>query len=398
MKRTDAITKLVGLILFGALVAYFGVYLIRSFTNDTRTAPAVYVSIAESSTATGIIVRDESLVSSNEKYLSVVAENGRVSAQGEVLAVAYSGEDALSRAAEIHELEQKKTHISEVMDGLDYADRAAERDNAIKSSVTRLAAASARRDMDTLSSAALSLGSLIMDNSDAGAKKEDLDKINTELNSLKQAASRDTVAIRAEKAGLFSSAPDGYEGLTPKALAGLDIDKLAALSKEPAEIADNVYGKIVSAYEWYYAAAMPEKDAERLKVGGSAKLNFGRYCRKLLTAKVESISAPKNGECAVVFRCTEAASEILSVRKVSADIDFDTHEGIRVPKNAVYTDDGDSYVFTMTGLQAEKKYIKIAWETEDYFLAELEKDAKALRVGNEIILTSKELFDGEILQ
>lgn len=398
MKRTDRITKIVSLLMFGTLLAYLGVYIFRSVTNDVRTAPAVFVSITESSEASGIIVREETLVSSNDKYLSVSAKNGSLLAAGDVIAVAYSNDAALERASKIRELELKQQYISSVLSEKKSPDNLTERDTAIKNAVTELAAAAARGETDRLSSAAMSLGSLVVENPEITASEEDLNVVNRQLQELRQTSSSDTAAITAESSGLFSTAPDGYEFITPTALKGLDSNALRSLTAAPKELAPDVRGKLVSPYEWYFASIISKKDADKLTPGKNAKLDFGRYYSQPLTALVVSVSPENKGECVVTFRCTQAASEMLPVRLVAAEIIFETHEGIRVPKEAVYSDEGGSYVYTLTGLQAEKKYISIVWETESFYLAESVKDAAALRVGNEIILTSKEIYDGKVMR
>ncbi|MEG1460916.1 MAG: HlyD family efflux transporter periplasmic adaptor subunit, partial [Oscillospiraceae bacterium] len=387
MKRTDAITKIVSLLLFGALLAYVGVYLFRSMTNDLRTAPAVYVSLTETGTASGTLVREESLLSSKEQYLSVTAEDGYLVAAGDIIALAYTDEAARNRAVEIHELDLRRQRIVASLEGASSAEDLPQRDSSIKSAIFDLSTSAVQHRTEDISSASIKLSTLVMTSEEAGATEEDLLAVNEKLSQLRQNAMRDTIAIVAPSPGLFSTARDGFEHLGPKDLKGLTPTKLRELTKTPETLSEDVRGKLASSYEWYFAALMSQKDAARLKTGGSAKLNFGRYCGRLLSADVRSISAPENGECAVVFRCTQAQAEMLAPRNVTAEVIFDTREGIRVPKKAVYTDENGSYVFTMTGMQAEKKYISTVWETEEYYLAEQASDAAALRVGNEIILT-----------
>ena len=403
MKRTDILTRAVSLLLFGALAFYLGVYLFRSLTNDVRYAPAVYVSLTESSEASGIIVRDETLVESSDRFLSVSAKEGSLVAVGDVIAVAYANEQALERASQIRELELKKQYISSVLSEHEDPATLTERDDAIKSAVLALSSAAIRKETEKLSSSALELSSLVMDDPEVMTTQVDLNLVTQELNTLYQTAANDTVAITAGRSGLFSAAADGYEYISPETAAGLSGEELRSLMGQPREISGDVRGKLCSANEWFFAAIVSERDIaseqdeEGLTVGKTASLDFGRYYGKPLSAMVVSISAPAQGECAVVFRCTRAALEMLSVRRVSAEIVFDTHEGIRVPKEAVYADEDGSFVYTLTGLQAEKKYIEIVWETEDYYLAGLSTEASALRVGNEIILTSKELYDGKVM-
>ncbi len=397
MKRTDALTKLVSLLLFGALLAYLGIYFVRSATNNIRTAPAVFVSLTENAVASGIVVRSENLLQSDEKYLSIVAENGQMVSAGETIAVVYSGEDALNRAAKIHELEQKKQYISSVLSGESSAESLSERDTSIKNALVSLTASAARRNTENLAAASLSLSSLVIQNSEIETTEVDLNLVNSELDSLKQSALSDTSAIKASSPGLFSASPDGYEYITPDMLSGLTPSTLQTLEDSPQELADNVRGKMASTFEWFFAATISDSDAARLKIGQIASLDFGRYCSSLISAKVLSISSPSDNECTVVFRCTAATSEMLSVRLASAEIVFDAHEGIRVPKQAVLSDEDGSYVYTLTGMQAEKKHISIVWETDEYYLADVSLDAASLRAGNDIILTTKGLIDKMIL-
>ena len=53
---------------------------------------------------------------------------------------------------------------------------------------------------------------------------------------------------------------------------------------------------------------------------------------------------------------------------------------------------------TLTGMQAEKKYIEIAYETDEYYLVKVSEEARSLRVGNEIILSTKGVTDGKVLR
>ena len=398
MKRTNALTRLVSWLLFGALLCYLGVYIVRALKSDVRTAPAVYVTLAETAPAPGIVARKETLVESGEKYLSVVAENGAVLAKGETVAVTYSSEEALSRAAQITELESKKAYISAVLAGAQNAEDLSDREGAVSDAVTDVAAAAARHKTDELSSAAITLSSLVIESSNVEATQAQLDAVQTQLDSLSASASRDTVAITAPSAGLFAASADGFEFLTPDKLTDLTPDSLKKLEDSPETVSENVRGKLCDPYEWYFAATVAQDYAARLKVGGSAALSFGRYSSTPFKMHVVSIGKAVNKQCVIVFRCTTDPKDMLAVRKTTAELEFDTHEGIRVPKEAVLKDGDGAYVYTLTGMQAEKKYIEIAYETDEYYLVKVSEEARGLRVGNEIILSTKGVTDGKVLR
>lgn len=398
MKRTDRLTKVVSLLLFGALLAYLSVYILRAASDNLRTAPAVLVSLTENALASGLVVRDEMLIESSDAYLRVVAENGKLVSAGGSVAVVYSGEDALQRAARIRELELREQYITSVLSGRQTAESLSDRDRDIRNALISVAASAARHDTDALSSAALRLSSLVVENTEINTTEVDLGLVRAELETLRRSALSDTSAITANAPGLFSATPDGYERLTPDMLSGLTPSKLAQLEAEPQALGDAVRGKLSSPFEWYFAATLAKDDAERLKAGQSVSLDFGRYSSSLLTASVVSVSAAEDGACAVVFRCTAACAEMLFVRRATAELVFEGHEGLRVPKQAVLSDENGAYVYVLTGLQAEKKSISIVWETDDYYLAAVSQEPSALRAGNDIILTTKGLYDGKLVK
>lgn len=411
MKRTNLVTNLISLLLFAAVAAYLGVYIVRSVSGDVRTAPAVYVELTDAATASGILVRSETLISSGEPFLSVTAENGRLMAAGETVAVAYSGEDALLRAGQIRELELRRQYILSAMAENGTGTELSRRDESIKKTLTDLAAAAAHRETEDISEAAVTLASLVLDNPDIQTTEADLRSVDDELARLRQTSSADTTAVTAGAQGLFCSSADGFEYITPQSVDGIGPSELRSLMNSPQSPDGTVVGKLADPLEWYFAALVSMDAAGRFKVGDTAYLDFGRYQSEPLRASVWSVNG-SGGEAVVVFRFTSAAAEMLTVRSTSAKIVFGSLSGIRVPREAVYeeqveeTVDGVTqlvtkrYVYTVTGLQAEKKYVKIVWEDEDYCLTEPDdpNSSSSLREGNDVIITGKEIYDGMLLE
>lgn len=398
MKRSNLTMKLVSILLFAAVVIYLGVYLTRSLSSDLRTAPAVYVSVEQTGSATGLIVRSEELLESSEENLSIEAESGSMVANGGLLAVAYGSAEALSRQSRIRELQLQQSYISSVLQGDTDGTDVSERDKAVKSAITELSAAAARKDAEAVASVSMELESLLLTTSQAGVTQADLDRVNQELASLWDSSSEDTTRIYAHSSGLFTAFADGYEALTPSSLDGLSPEKLQTMMDSQQTTPEDAFGKLVDPHEWYFAAVMSAEDASNLEQGSSIKLDFGRYCSKPVPSVVRSIGRENdNSECAVVFKCTEFTADLLPVRKVTADIVFSSIEGIRVPREAVSQDENGSYVYTVTGLQAEKKHIEVIWETEDYYLAQIDHSSEGLKSGNSIILNTDGLFDGKVI-
>ena len=93
---------------------------------------------------------------------------------------------------------------------------------------------------------------------------------------------------------------------------------------------------------------------------------------------------------------------MLTVRFADAQIIRETDQGLRVPKAACYSETGDDgvithYVFISEGGRAAKKTVNITQDMGDYYLAEISNAENYLRVDNDILVTSKSLTDGMLL-
>ena len=396
MKRTNFVTRLVGILLFVAMALYLGVYLVRCLSNDLRTAPAVYVEMNDAASMSGVIVRDEEYVESSEQYLSVNAENGKALAKGDTIAVAYSSDEALQRAGQIRELELKAEYISSVLSGSSGSDSATQKESSINYAVEKLSAAAARHETDDIPTAALNVSAVVFENS-SGVTQDDLSSIQDQITSLKQTSARDTNSITASESGLFATSTDGYEYLSEKDLSTLTPSGIDSLKDKAEAVPTDSIGKMVYSNAWYYAASMSVSDADKLKLNDWVSLDFGRYCSNPIKGCIISKSEAEGDKCVVVFRCTSYMSDMLAVRFADADIIFNTTSGLRVPKKACYTDDGGTYVYISTGIQAEKIYINVLQDMDDYYLVEKSGDDKALKENNDIIITSHKIYDGMLL-
>ena len=114
---------------------------------------------------------------------------------------------------------------------------------------------------------------------------------------------------------------------------------------------------------------------------------------------VESISDIENGACVVVFSCDYALADTISMRRQSAEILKAVYSGIKVPKKAVRLDEnGDECVYVVTGPRMEKKTINIIYEFEGFYLVAVDNErTDALRIGDSIIVSAKNLYDGKVV-
>lgn len=400
MKRTDRLTNFIAILLFAAFVIYAGAYAVRSLRNTTVTAEAVAAELRPGGVASGIVIREETVLTSSEKYIDITARNGAKVAAGAQLATAMRSEAGLDRANRIHALERDIARVTASLAELDSAEDLTSRDEALRSAVDGLTAAVARHELSGMDGDALNLRSLLFPGSAAGATKAELRELERELKSLQDRAGEDTRVLSADSAGIFSTLVDGYEMFSPAELNDLTPARLSELLEHDPAIPANAYGKLVSSYRWYFAAVMNAEDAENLQAGRSATLNFGRYYGADIRASVISVSEPEDGNSAVVFRCDTALSDTLAMRCVSADVIFAEYSGIRVPAPALHTDPetGEEYVWCITATVLERKEVSVLYRDEDFAIIDRSAAASALRDGNTVVVSGEDLYEGKVME
>ena len=251
-----------------------------------------------------------------------------------------------------------------------------------------------------MDSASLSLEALLLSGSGEQVSDDTLRELEQELAGLQGSSGTDARAIVAEVPGVFSTVVDGYEPYGLEAVQGLRPSGLQELIDSPVEPEEGVFGKLVTDFRWYFAAVMSSVDAVNLVPGKSATLNFGRFYSGDIGARVVSVSASEDGAVVVIFRCDTALSQTLSVRTVSANVVFGTYSGIRIPSQAVRTDEQtqETYVWAVTAMQLERKNIEIIYAAGDYVIVRRGASPGALREGNTVVVSGTNLRAGKLIE
>lgn len=381
------------------MVAYLGVSLWNSTRNTLVTSPAIKATINETSVIHGLAVRDELLISSDKLYVSASAEDGKLLARGDVIAVAMDSEAAMERESRRLELTNEIAHMELLLSGLSSPEDLTKRDTAIRSARNALSAAVSTGNTGSLSAACVELASLIFKDSTASISESDLRALKAELASIENSHYADSEYIVASSTGLFSTILDGYEHISSADLTDLTPAYIQELIAGRAAIADGTVGKLITSTRWYFAAVMDDEDAQGLTEGGYVTVSFSRRFGGDVRMRVDSISTASGGERAVLFSTLDAMAATLPMRDAEAEIVIASYTGIRVPSKALHYDEenGRSYVYVVAASQVEKKYVETVYHSGDYFLVKIESNAYALREGNEIIVSGKDLYDGKII-
>lgn len=196
---------------------------------------------------------------------------------------------------------------------------------------------------------------------------------------------------------VFFEAFDGFEYLTPDKLKNLTVSSLNDILVRTPENTGGVCGRLVCSGSWYFAALCP--DTDRLSADMSCSVIFDGQERSV-PGRIAGISAPQDGKRAVLLRLTDGDSELLSLRRCKAQIIFSRYTGLRLPEAAVKQDEeGNYFVYTVTASVVEQKTVDIIYREPDgeWCLAASEASADALREGNTVITSGKDIYEGKVL-
>lgn len=330
--------KVVSGLVFLAMAAYLGVYLFQRVADPVQTALVVTATMSDSSTMSGLVVRDEVVLESAADYIDVIAEDGEKISVGQAVAVIYSSEDALGRAEELDDLEAEIASVQAALSGAQVAYAAGDRDESILDALIGLSTSLRSDSLRAVDTRQSTLASLVFRKDVSDATEDYLAELEATYSSLLSASAGETSDIPATQSGTFVGVVDGYEGVNSEYVQDLTPDELREIIAADNEVSENAIGKLVLSYNWYYAAIVAEEDASRLEEGQTVRLSFGRYYSDVLSARVALVGkADEDGEeRLVLFSVDRGMIDMLALRAVSAELIYSEYTGLRVPLRGLY--------------------------------------------------------------
>ena len=375
-----------------------------SVYKPVTTVNAEFNTATEGFDITGIIIREEKVITSNTQGAMhfVLADGERVSKNG-VVANIYSNADA---SVTVNRIEQLKSRIADIEEMQGYNDvEAADitlANNKVNNSLDLFVRGCATGDFSSAEENANDLLTNISRRQMITGEQTDfsarLDLLRSELETL-SASLPDTVgSITTDVSGYFVSGVDGYEdvllcsdieNITPEFLEGLK-------ANQPQK---NTVGKIVSGYTWYIASIVSINDSLQYKAGDSLTIKTSVKSSPTLEVKVERINTSDNSDRAVIiFSCQQMNSELASMRRGSMTVIKNTYSGLKIPTKALRVQDGKTGVFVRSGQAVKFVTVNVVYRTNEYIICEQQaSNESVLRLYDEVIVKGKRLYDGKII-
>jgi len=403
---TKRIVKLVSIVLVALLVVYFVYQAYMILYPTYKTEIAVITKIDDNVPATGIIVRDETVIeSSHNGVRNYLINDGDKVADGSSVAEIYATpQDALDNLS-----------LTVVQKELDEINRASDEgrtagtnpdtlSNLINNKLFEISGDISKNDYSNLTDEKIKLFDLLNSYSVATGEKIDLTVRKTELEDKVAELNERRVApigyIKSPVDGYFVSSVDGMEGVVNKQdIFDMPVDKIADLVSDSEVTANSRNCKIVKDYTWYYAAVIDVKDAARFRTGSRMSLDFNYSGISSLPAKVLSVKVDEELKKAVVLvECNYLTASLSALRCERANLSFKNFSGIKVNRSALHIVDGKEGVFVKYGSLVVFKEINRIYEDENFILSGLDSTrSELLALYDEIIVEGKDLYVGKNL-
>ncbi len=376
---------------------------VSMFYKPVTTESAVFYTANNGFNITGVIIRNEILVSNtNDGVLHFLISDGeRVSKNGNIANI-YGTESASITLSQIESVQNKIDDINDILSFNDLEAANLELINTrVNDNLNSLVMSASAGDFANLPKTsedllfALNRRQAAMGDTSSFASQ--LESLNAQLASLNAGLTGVKGEVKAEQSGYFLSKTDGYESV-------LKVDKLNDITPEfldgleAENTPKNAVGKIVSDYEWYIAAKVSINDSHNYKAGDSLKIYTSVKSSPVLPVTVKQVNTSGTStDAVIIFACSEMNSELASMRSGPMTVVSREYSGLKVPKKALRVVDGQKGVYIVKGMQAKFVPVEILYSTDNMMICKKSDEDGSLRLYDQVIVKGRSLYDGKII-
>ena len=420
MKESTLATKVMIAILCLGVGVYLAIYLFRGWEDPLLTTYAYTYAQDLGMEATGILIRRETVLpDAGGSYVDHILSEGEKASAGQGVALLYSDSSVLATRQSIRALEAEIEQLEYALAFGTQTGSASRLDAQVLSSITALRALTAGGDLTALEDCTLNLRTVVFKRDytygDTAAarqlglliedKQAQLRQLNASLNQVSR-------TVYAPVSGVFSGSVDGWEAsVTPDGLDELTVAGLSALLSQKPVPQPGAVGKLITDSTWYFAALLPSAGTE-LQSGRTYTLNFSGDYFGQIPMKLERM-ALDGDQTLAIFSCRSHLSDTTMMRVQTVDVVIRQIEGIRIPRKAlrvetetITNDDGSTRevnhykVYTVIRSQAWGQEVEVLYTDNNFYLVRPvdENASDRLRAGDEVILSSADIYDGKVVR
>lgn len=202
---------------------------------------------------------------------------------------------------------------------------------------------------------------------DLSPKGSYLKELNNQRAEYEKQLNSGAEYVQAPASGIVSYKVDGLEEkLTPDNFSVLSKEFLEGLNLKTGKIVatNNEYGKIVDNFSCYIATITTAEEAKEAKVDDNVKIRLSNNVE--VDATISYISQENENEMLLVLKITKQIEELIDYRKITFDLIWWKYSGLKVPNQAIATEDGLNYVVRNRAGYLNKILVKSAKQNDKY--------------------------------
>ena len=170
--------------------------------------------------------------------------------------------------------------------------------------------------------------------------------------------------LTTEESGIFSSYSDGFEtAFDYENIENLDVSTIRSYIEmvEGAQNNEGVFGKLITAYEWYFCAVVDADVVKDIENGSSIDVAIKDSDKVIKCQVLSGADVPLGAEETVlVLKSSQMDSEITSMRLEDIEIRYKSYSGFKVPASAVHIDDnGSKCVYALVANQVSQRELSL---------------------------------------
>lgn len=179
--------------------------------------------------------------------------------------------------------------------------------------------------------------------------------------------------------------PDNFGSLSKEYLENLDLKtgKLVATNEESGKVIDNFY--------CYIATISSSEEAKNAEIGKKIKIRLSNNTE--IPAEITNLIKEDEENVVIILKIEKQIEELINYRKVSLELIWWDDSGLKVPNQAIISEDNLDYVVRNRAGYLSKILVKITKQGEKYAIVESysTEELKELGFSNEQIAKYKKI-------
>lgn len=387
------------------IIFYFIHQVVQMNSAPYKTEIAMKRDMQKSIKTEAFVVRDEIFITTDNSGGTVVsiAEDGKRVSSGDGVAVVFPSVESAAAYVRVNELEKEIEYYSQLKNRVGIGTNAPSSYSKLIDDAC-IAFISASRESigsnfddtltdlrDAVTARQLAVGEELS----VDAKLAELEAELLSINS----GNFDYKTISAPNSGYYISTADGYENIVDytkvTSMSCKEIDVL--LNAQKKEVPDNVMGKLVDEFDWYFVCTIPYDESGELTVGKTVRVNVPNTSVGIINCTVVSKGDKEDDNVAVVLKCNLMNRDVANLRIHDIEIIVNDYVGMKVNNKAIRELNGEKGVYVQRGNLIQFRKINIITSAEEYSIVECVTDSSYLQQYDTIITEGVDLHDGKVV-